>query len=148
MNWDLGLDRPSDRDLAELLKDVPLFARMTKRHRRELTRHADLAEYMKGDAVLVSGERADHLYVVLSGRAKVYSKSGTRILADGDSFGALALIDGAPRSASVVANGQLHVMRIPGSAFRDAVERDPELALAVTRELTARVRRAERSQSA
>ena len=147
VNWELDWEHPSGRDRAELIADLPLFSRMSARRRRELARTARVAEYRKGDVVLVSGEHADDLYVVISGRAKTYSKSGTGMVADGDAFGELGLIDGAPRSASVIADGDLHVMRIPGSTFREAVERDPQLALEVVRELTARLRRAERSQS-
>ena len=147
INWDLDWERPSDRDLAGLLEDVAPFSAMSRRNRRELARHADAAEYTKGEVVLVSGDPADYVYVILSGRAKVFSRSGTRVVTDGDVFGELALIDGTPRSASIVADADLHVLRIAGSAFREAAERDPGLALGIARELTAQVRRAERSQS-
>jgi CRP/FNR family cyclic AMP-dependent transcriptional regulator len=141
--WNQDWDRPTDKDWVEVLAGVPLFSRLGNRRLRDLVRRSFVAEYAGGDVVLVGGERPDFLYVILSGTARVVGKPAARALRDGDYFGELALLDGQPRSASVVADGELHVIKIPASAFREAIEREPEIALTIMRELAQRLRRAE-----
>jgi CRP/FNR family transcriptional regulator, cyclic AMP receptor protein len=143
--WNQDWERPTEKDWARVLAGIPLFARLGNRQLRELVRSSFVAEYVKGDVVLLAGERPDFLYVILSGTARVVGKPETRVMRDGDYFGELALLDGRPRSASVVADGELHVIKIPAAAFREAIERDPEIAVTIMRELTQRLRRAERA---
>lgn len=141
--WNQDWDQPTERDWARVMAGIPLFSRLSNRQLRELVRQSFVAEYVKGDVVLFAGERADFLYVILSGTARVMGKPEAR-LSDGDYFGELALLDGEPRSASVVAEGVLHVIKIPAAAFREAIERDPEIAVTLMQELGRRLRRAER----
>ena len=143
--WNQDWDRPTDRDWAQVLAGIPLFSGLGNRRLRELVRQSFVAEYTRGDVVLLAGERPDFLYVILSGSARVVGKPGARVMKDGEYFGELALLDGKPRSVSVVAAGELHVIKIPAPAFREAIERDPEIAVRIMRELAQRLRRAERS---
>ena len=99
-------------DWAEVLAGFPLFAGIAKRRLRGLARQATLAEYSRGDIVLQKGEPGDSLYVILSGSAKARGKPGARTLRTGDYFGELGLLNGVPRSATVVATGELHVMKL------------------------------------
>lgn len=145
IGWNQDWERPTEKDWAEVLAGIPLFSRLGNRQLRELVRQSFVAEYVKGDVVLLAGERPDFLYVILSGTARVVGKPEARLLGDGDYFGELALLDGDPRSASVVAASELHVIKIPAPAFREAIERDPEIALVIMRELSRRLRRAERA---
>jgi CRP/FNR family transcriptional regulator, cyclic AMP receptor protein len=142
--WNQDWDRPTEKDWVEVLAGMPLFARLGNRQLRELVRQSFVAEYVGGDVVVVGGERPDFLYVILSGTARVVGKPGARVMRDGDYFGELALLDGQPRSASVVADGELHVIKIPAAAFREAIDRDPQIALTIMRQLAQRLRHAER----
>jgi CRP-like cAMP-binding protein len=61
----------------------------------------------------------------------------------GDYFGELGVLDGVPRSATVVATGELHVMRIPQEPFLRLAERDPGISLRMLGRLGSQIRRLE-----
>jgi CRP-like cAMP-binding protein len=58
------------------------------------------------------------------------------------------MLDGEPRSATVVATDQLHVMRLPRRAFLELLEQDSTIARTMLAELGARVRGLERQTAA
>ena len=140
----VNADRPTDGDWAEVLARIPLFAGVPKRQLRALARSAKTAEYGVGEIVVMTGERDDELYVILSGRAKVMGRPATQLLAQGDYFGELALIDGEPRSATVIAARDLHVMRVSRRALTELMEREPDIAVSMLKVLSERLRRLER----
>jgi CRP-like cAMP-binding protein len=145
----VGLKRVTSLDdqrgWADVLGDLPLFSRFGRRRLRELVKLGRFSEYAPGEVVIAAGQPADFLYVILSGEAKVLARRGG--LRVGDYFGELALLDSEPRSATVVAAGQLHVIKFPRRVLREIVERDPEIALGMMTVLAKRVRRLERAGS-
>ena len=144
----VGLKRVTSLDdargWADVLGELPLFARFGRRRLRELVKVGRFSEYAPGEVVIAAGQPADFLYVILSGEAKVLARR-RRPLRVGDYFGELALLDSEPRSASVVAAGQLHVIKFPRRVLREIVERDPEIALGMMTVLAKRIRRLERA---
>ena len=94
------------------------------------------------------GDDADAFYVILSGTAEVRSGATSRTLATGEYFGELALLDGQPRSATIVATDDLHVMKLPRKAFMELVGEHQGIAHAMLMELGARFRRLERERGA
>jgi CRP-like cAMP-binding protein len=96
--------------------------------------------------VLQQGDPADSFHLVLSGKARVVGKPRARILRTGDYFGEMALIDGAPRSATIAADEELRTMRIPRKPFMRLVAREPSIAMALLAELAGRVRRLEKER--
>jgi CRP-like cAMP-binding protein len=93
------------------------------------------------------GASAD-VYCVVRGRVRVvnYSVSGREItfdeLASGSYFGELAAIDGAPRSANVIAVEDTLILALPRGAFLDAISQHPAVAARVMRRLASIVRSA------
>src|SRR5262249_9401463 len=126
-------ERATARDWARILATYPLFSGLSKRRLRKLAGKATFAEFSAGDAVLSIGDDADSLYVVLGGWAKVRGKPAARALRTGDYFGELALVDGARRSATVVAGKELHVMRLPRQSVLWLAEKHPAIALTMLR---------------
>ncbi len=141
-------DRRTLNDRVEMLRQLPLFSRLGKRHLRQIAKLADFVEFPPGDFVVQAGERGDALYVVLGGRAKVVGKSRGRTLRAGDVFGEMALLDGQPRSATVAATTELHAMRLRRGPFMKVVAKEPRIALAIMEELAGRVRRLEKGAPA
>ena len=137
-------NRATDRDWAEVLRELPLFSQLGKRRLRQIARQARFAEFAPGETVIVKGARADSLYVILSGEAMALRRPAARTLRAGDYFGELALLDGEPRSATVVATGQLHVMKLPRRLFLSLLEESPAVARTMLAELGTRVRGLER----
>jgi CRP-like cAMP-binding protein len=137
-------DRATERDWAHVLAGLPLFSGLGKRELCRLARQAQLDEFSPGEAIFRTGALADAFYVILSGEAKARGNAGAHTLTAGDYFGELALVDGAPRSATVVATDELHVMRLPRRPFLQLVERNGRIAVRIMAELGERVRRLER----
>jgi CRP-like cAMP-binding protein len=133
--------RPSD--WADVLATFPLFSGIGKRRLRKLVRSATVAEYGRLDVVIQKGTSGESLYVILSGSAQVIGKPASRPLRTGDYFGELSLLDGTPRSATVVATSELHVMELPREAFIGLTEHEPGISLKMLNTLGAQIRRLE-----
>jgi signal-transduction protein with cAMP-binding, CBS, and nucleotidyltransferase domain len=102
-------ERPKPADWADVLATLPLFAGVARRRLRKLARSAALAEFARGETVLLPGDRDDALYVILGGEAR--ATSARRILRAGDTFAA----------SRVVATTDLHVMLLPSKPVLELV---------------------------
>jgi CRP-like cAMP-binding protein len=136
-------DRATPADWAEVLATFPVFSGVGKRRLRKLARQAKLAEYGRGDIVMERGEPGNSLHVILSGSAKALGKPASRTLRTGDYFGELGVLNGAPRSATVVAMDELHVMKVPRASFLELAQHDPAIALEMLSTLGSQIRRLE-----
>ena len=79
--------------------------------------------------------------MIITGEA-VVRRTGRRNvpLRPGDFFGEMALLDGAPRTATVEATSEVEVMLIPRSAFRKMLRSEPAIAVKMLETLAARLR--------
>jgi CRP/FNR family transcriptional regulator, cyclic AMP receptor protein len=136
-------DQPSSRDWADVLATLPLFSSVPKRRLHRLARQATFAEFATGELVLARGGRGNSLYVILDGTAKAFGRPNARTLRTGDHFGELALFDGGPRSATVVALGELHVIVLPQPLVLRLARRQPEVSLALLGALSTQLRHLE-----
>lgn len=136
-------DHVTPADWSDVLATFPLFSGVPKRRLRRLVRRATFARYGPGDVVVEKGAPGDSLYVILSGSARARGKPAARTLRTGDYFGELGLLDGVPRSATVVATGDLHVMRLRGEAFLRLAEHNPSISLKMVSNVGWQVRRLE-----
>jgi CRP-like cAMP-binding protein len=122
------------------LREVPLFQAMTTRHLKRVAALAAVSRY-HGAPVVRAGTRGDAFHVILAGTAQVRTPDGyARLLQAGDSFGELALLDGAPRAASVVAVGELITARIARAAFLKLLRDEPAIAVGLARGLVQVIR--------
>jgi CRP-like cAMP-binding protein len=139
-------ERPTQRDWSEVLSALPLFSRLPKRHVRAIAKLAWPVDCTPGEVIVRAGDRGNSLYLILEGRARVVGKS--RVLRPGDFFGEMALIDGGPRSATIIAASQVRAMMLQRRAFLKALKQNPQIGLAIMETLADRVRRLERAGSA
>ena len=117
------------KELADLLHAVPLFAKCTPRELRSVARFVETAELPEGTHLVREGEEGDALFVILEGEAVV--KTGDRELArvgEGGYFGELAILDGEPRAADVVAATDVRIAVLGIRMFRTLVRELPDLA--------------------
>ena len=103
----------------ELLKAVPLFARCSKKELEAIAAEADELELPAGRDLAVEGASGREFVVIVAGEADVRRK-GRRIntLRDGDFLGEIALLTGAPRTATVMSTSPCHVLILTDRAFR------------------------------
>jgi CRP/FNR family transcriptional regulator, cyclic AMP receptor protein len=135
--------RPTASDWADVLAGLPLFARVGKRRLRKVASLAQIQEFSPGGVVVQIGEPSNAFYLILGGRAKVVGKS-RRTLGIGDYFGEMGLIDGEPRSATIAADGELQVLKLPRRPFLKLLNQEPQIATAMMAELAARIRSLEK----
>lgn len=97
--------------------------------------------FRPGDTIFEAGDAPDKMYVVLSGEVEIQLK-GTPIetVGKGDTFGEMALIDGSPRSATVVAKTSCEVAAINKKTFVLLVDEMPYFALFVMGNMVNRLR--------
>lgn len=93
------------------------------------------------DIIFKEGDSASELYVIRNGRVGI--QSGNRLLdtLDGNTiFGEMALVDGAPRSATAVAVTDVTLVPVSEKQFLFLVSQTPFFALKVMRVLAQRLR--------
>lgn len=124
-----------------LLRHVGVFEALNENHLYRVARLFTIERFTEGDNVFIAGAPGDSLHIILNGRARVRTPSGhSAILGEDDCFGQLALIDGAPRSATVTAVGELTTARLDRSAFTKLLKAEPGIAVGLLDGLAAIVR--------
>ncbi len=129
----------------QFLRGVPLFASLEPRDLLDLAELSREEELRPGQALCEEGQPdSGDLYVILGGRASVFVKGNETPIAElgpGEVVGELSLLDGSPRSATVVPRERpLRILRIPAEAFRDRLLPRGSVARSLLRMLTARLR--------
>ncbi len=141
-------ERPTEKDCAELLGQLPIFSGLGNRQLRQIAKLVQFVRFDPGDFIVQAGEPGDSLYLILNGRARVIGKSRPRPLRAGDFFGEMALIDGGPRSATITATDEVRAIKLRRGPFGKVLQKEPRMALAIMSELAARVRRLEKAGTA
>lgn len=130
----------------DLLEQVPLFSDLSRAELGRIAAVAKLVTYRDGAIVVEEGSLGGRFFVIQSGSAKVQTGGRTRVtLGPGSYFGELSVLDGQPRSASVVASSALETWSIAEFNFRALIRQYPTLAVKLLGVLSARLRAAERS---
>ena len=124
-----------DAAKVELLGEVPFLQFLDEKDRAALAADLDVVRFPAGKVLFNYGDPGDSLYVIRSGEVEVFFKddTGSRIVLDtakpGDVFGELSLLDGGPRTASVVATQDLEALRVDRSNLDLFLKRHPEATL-------------------
>jgi len=128
----------------ELIRGVPLFAEADEKFLDRLAGEFIERTYAPGETITEEGEAGRTFVVIESGDATV-TVHGQEVgkLGPGESFGEMALIDKSARSATVMADSEVHGYQLPVWSFRPLVESHPEMAWALLEALAQRVRVAE-----
>jgi CRP-like cAMP-binding protein len=131
------------------LAQVPLFSGLAPRHLRRIGDLTEEQRYMEGARVVREGDVGDTFYVILEGQAKVVSGSGRVVnrLRPGDFFGEISLLDGGPRTASVVAETPLTMLALARKDLLRVVQQDPAVGVKLLAHTATLLRRLERGTS-
>jgi CRP-like cAMP-binding protein len=128
------------------LADVPLFANLSPALLDDLAGATRVRTYPHGQILVHEGDPGDHLIVLEAGQLRIsrYLPSGDEVvLAVIDApaaVGELALLDGAPRDATVTAQRAVTVRLVPRSTFLDLLKRESVAMEGLLRTLAALVR--------
>jgi len=128
-----------------MLASIPLFSGLDARTLEVVEQHSAWQPVRKHAVVIQKGDESGVLYVVIAGRLKVSvaDDQGKEVilntLGPGDYFGELAILGDMPRTATVVSLEDSKLLTLSRKAFLDLVREQPDIALAVIRNLTERV---------
>ena len=132
----------------EILRQVDLFSHLGDEQLALLAAQSREQRFDRQALLMHEGERGETMCVVVDGEVRVFvsDENGRELvlhqLGPGAVIGDLALLDGAPRSASVVAAEPTRVLTIARDGLIACVRESPEFALAIMRSLTTRLRQA------
>src|SRR6476620_12631460 len=135
------------RSTSESLAAVPLFAGLDEDGLASLIRGMRVRRFRRGETVFHVGDPGDALFIVVSGSSKITlpADSGDEAilatLRPGDFFGELALLDGAPRSATAVAIEPTETYVLSRDGFRELIASQSQMREALLATLAAEVRR-------
>ena len=128
------------------LDRVDLFDGLSDEQAEVLKGRSRIRSFAPNTIVVNEGDDGSSLFVVQSGSLKVFLTDNVgrevtlSLLDPGDYFGELALLDDAPRSASVIALTRSEVLQIPRVAFLALIEAHPACMQIVVRNLVGRIR--------
>ena len=114
---------PTNNEIIEFVKQIPLFAELEEEELKELCKHIKLRRFMKHSSIVRQGDKGENFYTIVSGTAKVVvmENNGTEkivgMLSTGDSFGETALLEKGVRTASVVTTAPTAVFEISREGF-------------------------------
>ena len=145
----MGMDIPMQGEVAMLslvekvlaLKAASLFRQTPDAVLADVAERVDEVSFGAGETVFEKGDRGDSLYIIVSGRVQV--TDGGRLLnelGEGAIFGELALLEPAPRSATVRAAESAHLLQLDEAHFRLVLAERPEVAAAIIPVLTGYIR--------
>ncbi len=128
----------------ELLKRVPLFAKLSDKELTRLAANFTERTYKEGQELTAEGQGAAGFFVIESGDAVVTVEGETRrTLGPGDYFGEIALIDSGRRTATIKATSDGRSWGLTPWQFRPLVEENATIAWPLLEAMAARVRELE-----
>lgn len=133
VGYSRGWPEPDDaermRERTRLLAGIDLFTMLTDEQRKEIAAATKMHVYGDGEAIVRQGASGHSMYVIGSGTAVVAlepDRHEVATIGPGGYFGEMSLLTGEPRSATVLARGDVVVLELDAELFRDLGERYPQ----------------------
>ena len=129
------------KQIIPLLKQTPIFSQTSEGSLKAMLKSAVEKTAPAGTKIVEEGKGGVGFYLILSGDAEVV-KDGAKVaeLKEGNFFGELSVIDGAPRTADVIAKTDTVCLVISPWAMKSIITTHPEVALSMLEELVRRLR--------
>ncbi|HEX5695904.1 MAG TPA: ATP-binding protein [Acidimicrobiia bacterium] len=131
-------------DIAEVLRGLPYFSDLPQLLLERVCRESERINVPTDQVIIEEGSLSEDMYVVVSGELRVSKRGQGRdvvlaTLGPGEVVGEIALLDNAPRTASVTAATDATLIRIPADAF-EALIGDSRVVRRMFRTVTSRLR--------
>ena len=129
-----------------MIEDIALFDGLADGTLEALRQRMTQRKLTKGEIVFSPGDESDAMYIVASGRIRIWTVSAAgaeitlNVLGPETIFGEIGLLDSSERTAGASALDACELLAIHRSAFDAALDRDPQLARNVIRFLCERLR--------
>lgn len=147
-----GGDSPRMGDVksrTEALRALPLFQTLEERNLEEIADLLIERKFPKDAIAIEEGVPGDYMYFIQQGQVKVTKTSADgrekilELLEAGDFFGEMALLDRGLRSASIKTTQPCVLLALSRQDFVTLLRHNPEISLALVREVTRRLREAD-----
>lgn len=130
----------------DLLRNIPLFAKIEPSKLKLLAFTAQRLSFAEGDVICEQGDEGDSAYIIIDGEADVIvaTDSGpvtVATLKKNDFLGETAILCDVPRTATVRARSDLETLMISKDLFFQLVSQFPSMSIEIMRELARRVER-------
>lgn len=129
-----------------MLHSVRLFADVPTHYLTQLEQQSVVRKYAKNTVLVTEGDESSHLYIIRKGTVSAYlnDDEGRQVnlnyMQEGEYFGELSLLDGQPRSASIITLSECEIVLLPKACVHELMKQFPDFALLLITELTRRVR--------
>jgi CRP/FNR family transcriptional regulator, cyclic AMP receptor protein len=128
-------------EMANALQSVPLFSGLTKKEIGVVVGAAKEVAASAGDVLAKEGEHGIGFFLIVGGVARVVVNGRTRRrLRKGETFGEIALLDGGPRTATVIAETDMVLLGITAWAFKGLLTEYPTITIKLLEEVASRLR--------
>ena len=129
------------------LAQVQLFSNCSKRDLARIAALGDEVDVSAGKVLMRQGEPGHEAFVIMDGRAKASVRGKKAVhMGPGECFGEMALLHAAPRSATVTAESDMHLLVLSSREFSTLLADVPSVARNVLAAMAERVRDAESAQ--
>ena len=136
--------------MLSILKKLDIFSDIDAQALKELSLLFEEKIFNQGEIIFEEGSIGNSMMIVTSGEVRVSQTSDSEmeealiILKEGDVFGEMALIEGLPRSATIIAHTDVIIFEISRSSFLNYIEKDCKngilIVLKLARILSSRLR--------
>jgi CRP-like cAMP-binding protein len=128
----------------EVLRSIPLFAKIEPAKLKLLAFTSERLSFMAGDELCREGDVGDAAYIILSGEAEVLVDTprgplAVATLTRNDIIGEIAVLCDVPRTASVKALTDLETLKVSKDNFFHLMTQFPQIGIQVMSELAARL---------
>jgi len=136
-------------DKLSLLQSVPIFSDLSPSDLNKIAERMVLRAFTKGQMILLEDDLGQTFFVIAGGSVKItrLSDDGREVilamLGESDFFGEMSLLDGAGRSANVVALEPSEVLTLARNDFLEILQDYPKISISLLEELTQRIRKSD-----
>lgn len=128
----------------EVLRNIPLFAKVEPAKLKLLAFTSERLEYLSGDELFRQGDYGDAAYIILKGEADIVvdTPNGTvkvASLGKNDIIGEIAILCDVPRTATVTASTDLTTLKVSKDNFFQLLAQFPQIGIEVMHELASRL---------
>ena len=142
-------DRIDEARVVQALRAVPLFSHLGDKQLNLVAKQAKPVSFSQGEDICKQGASGVGMHVVLEGETRVeVDGQERRRMGPGAFFGEIALLDGGPRSATVIAESDVVTLALPAWDFQQLVGTNADLALELLKGVAQRLRENDASAQA
>ncbi len=133
-------------EIIKILQEIPIFQNLSEEHLFLISKNFSTNKVKEGQFIFYQSEESTDLYIILDGTVKacLLDPEGRELILNifkkGDFFGELSLLDGKPRSATIVAIKDSIVGILKREQFLTLLKNNPMIAISLLSSLVERIR--------